>query len=103
MTDTFTPDAGLLPFREIINKLDKQLVDILSRRLSVCAEVARYKKERGIAMMQPDRVTEVKARCAEIGAERGLRREFTEDLCSLIIGEACELEAMIIDEQMDVS
>jgi len=103
MTDTSSPNAGLLPFRDLINKLDNQLVEILSQRLSVCAEVAHYKKERGIAMMQPARVAEVKARCAEIGAERGLRREFTEDLYALIIGEACELEATIIDEQKAVS
>lgn len=47
--------------------------------------------------MPADRVAEVKVRCAEIGPEHGLREEFSEDLCALIIGEAFELEAMIID------
>ncbi|WP_456725824.1 hypothetical protein [Bradyrhizobium sp. USDA 3397] len=27
-------------------------------------------------MMQPSRIAEVKARCAKIGTERGLRRDF---------------------------
>ncbi|NRP75781.1 hypothetical protein ILFOPFJJ_06704 [Ensifer psoraleae] len=98
MTDTSDPQAGLVPFRNRINNLDNQLVEILSKRLSICTEVARYKRERGIAMMQPDRVAEVIARCSEFGAKRGLRREFTESLYGLIIGEACELEAAIIGE-----
>lgn len=49
--------------------------------------------------MPPDRVAEGKVRCAEIGPEHRLREEFSEDLCALIIGEAFELEAMIIDEK----
>ncbi|OSI33011.1 chorismate mutase [Bradyrhizobium canariense] len=103
MTDTSSPNASLLPFRNLINKLDNQLLEILSQRFSVCAEVARHKNKHGIAMMQPDRVAEVKARCAKIGAERGLRREFTEVLYALIIGEACRLETTIIDQQKAVS
>ncbi|MGY3146121.1 chorismate mutase [Bradyrhizobium sp. USDA 3397] len=35
MTDVSSPDEGLLLFRNHINKLDKQLVEILSQRLSV--------------------------------------------------------------------
>ncbi|NOJ44702.1 chorismate mutase [Bradyrhizobium archetypum] len=103
MNDTSAPDAGLLPFRDLINELDNQLVEILSQRLSICAKVERYKKKRGIAMMQPNRVAEVRARCAELGAERGLRREFTEDIYDTIIEEACKLEAKIIDEERIVS
>ncbi|MVT53234.1 hypothetical protein GPL17_22440 [Bradyrhizobium yuanmingense] len=54
-------------------------------------------------MMQPSRIAEVKARCAKIGTERGLRRDFIENLYALIIGEACELEAMIIHERKAIS
>ncbi len=90
-------DKKLEPFRLRINELDEQIMSALGARLKVCLEVGEFKKEYGIAMMQPARVEAVKARCAEVGREFGLRPEFAHKLYDVIITEACELETTIID------
>ncbi|MEN3326028.1 MAG: 4-amino-4-deoxychorismate mutase [Acidobacteriota bacterium] len=83
--------------REELDKLDDQIISLLSRRFALCRDVAAYKRETGIPMMQIARVHEVKKRVAERGRASGLREVFTTALYDLIINEACELEDEIID------
>lgn len=80
-----------------MDALDDQIVSLFSRRFAICREVAAYKKETGIPMMQTGRVIEVKKRASEKGRARGLREVFVTALYDLIIDEACELEDEIID------
>lgn len=90
--------TGLDPFRERIDNIDRQITTLLADRLQVCAEVAAYKKQHAIPMMQPDRVEAVKDRCAALGASKGLRAEFVKELYGRIIDEACRLEDEIIGD-----
>ena len=88
---------ALQGFRQELDALDEELVRLVSRRLEVCDRVAGWKRENGVPMMQPHRVEQVKRRCAEMGAARGLERAFVEALYTLIIDEACRREERIID------
>jgi chorismate mutase len=88
--------TGLEPLRARIDDLDRQITALLADRLQVCAEVATYKRQHAIPMMQPDRVEAVKDRCAALGASKGLRAEFVRELYGRIIDEACRLEDEII-------
>src|SRR5215213_1088565 len=83
-------------WREELDVLDDQIISLFSRRYAICREVAAYKKETGIPMMQTGRVNEVKKRAAEKGRARGLREVFVTALYDLIIDEACEIEDEII-------
>lgn len=94
---TVDTQSLLAPFREQLDKIDETLVALVARRLDICAEVARTKQRHGIAMMQPDRVDEVKSRCAKLGAEQGLDPDFVRGLYGHIIDEACALEDRIIE------
>ena len=89
---------SLEDFRREIDKLDGMLLEALGRRLSVCAEVARFKKSNNIPMMQPTRVEAVKDRVASIAARHDLRPEFVRELYGKIIDEACRLEDDIIGQ-----
>jgi len=84
-------------WRAELDTLDEQIVSLFSRRFAICREVAGYKKETGIPMMQTARVREVKQRAAERGRAGGLREVFVTALYDLIIDEACEIEDEIID------
>nr|WP_202877281.1 chorismate mutase [Brevibacillus laterosporus] len=83
-------------FRVEINQLDAKLVELLGQRFSVCLEVAQFKKEQQIPMMQPDRIEIVKQSCRELGQQHGVNGDFIDSLYTLIIGEACRLETEII-------
>jgi cytochrome P450/chorismate mutase len=85
-------DNGLGKFRERLNPIDEEISRLLGERFQICREVAEYKDEHGIPMMQPERVAEVCARYLARGAEAGLPEDFSADLFELLIGATCKLE-----------
>jgi chorismate mutase len=89
--------AGLEPFRNRLDEIDDQIARLLGERLQICREVAVYKSEHEIPMMQPDRVKVVRQRYLERGAEVGLPEDFSSALFDLLIATTCRLE----DELMD--
>jgi chorismate mutase len=90
-------DNGLGRFRERLDPIDEEIARLLGERFEICREVAAYKNERGIPMMQPARVAEVRARYLARGADVNLPEDFTAALFELLIGATCKLE----DELMD--
>jgi 4-amino-4-deoxychorismate mutase len=92
-------DNGLGRFRERLDPIDEEIARLLGERFQICREVARYKSEHGIPMMQPERVEEVRSRYLARGAEANLPADFTGDLFELLIGATCRLE----DELMEGS
>lgn len=89
---------GLEPFRRRLDEIDEQIAKLLGERLDICREVAVYKSEHEIPMMQPDRVKLVRERYLARGAEVGLPEEFTAQLFELLIATTCRLEDELMDE-----
>ena len=90
-------DNGLGKFRDRLDPIDEEIARLLGERFQICREVAAYKSERGIPMMQPERVAEVRARYLARGAAVNLPEDFTAALFELLIGATCKLE----DELME--
>jgi chorismate mutase len=90
-------DNGLEPFRRRLDPIDEEIARLLGERFEICREVARFKSERGIPMMQPERVAEVRARYLARGADAKLPADFSADLFELLIAATCKLE----DELME--
>jgi chorismate mutase len=89
--------SGLEPFRRRLDVIDDEIARLLGERFGICREVARYKSEHEIPMMQPGRVEEVRARYLARGAEADLPAGFSGDLFDLLIAATCRAE----DELMD--
>ncbi|MCW3020361.1 MAG: 4-amino-4-deoxychorismate mutase [Solirubrobacterales bacterium] len=89
--------SGLDPFRRRLDELDDQIARLLGERFEICREIALYKRARGVPMMQPDRVAEVRARYLARGSEVELPPEFTEELFELLIAATCKMEDELID------
>lgn len=90
--------SGLEPFRRRLDAIDDEIARLFGERLQICREVAAYKSEHGIPMMQPERVNVVRERYLARGAEHDLPREFSADLFELLIGTTCRLEDELMDE-----
>jgi chorismate mutase len=90
--------AGLDPFRRRLDEIDDEIARLFGERLQICREVAVYKSEHGIPMMQPERVNVVRERYLARGAEHDLPAEFSGDLFELLIGTTCRLEDDLMDE-----
>lgn len=91
--------SGLEPFRNRLDELDDQIARLLGERFEVCRQVALYKREHRIPMMQPHRVAQVRQRYLARGAEVDLPSDFSEDLFELLIAATCKLEDELIDAQ----
>ena len=89
---------GLEPFRARLDEIDDAIAKLLGERLDICREVAVYKSEHEIPMMQPDRVKIVRERYLDRGAEAGLPEDFCANLFELLIATTCRLEDELMDE-----
>lgn len=89
--------GGLDPYRSRLDVIDDEVARLLGKRFDICREVAVYKSEHEIPMMQPGRVEEVRARYLARGAEVDLPAEFMAALFDLLIAATCRAE----DELMD--
>jgi chorismate mutase len=89
--------SGLEPFRRRLDELDEQITGLLGERFATCREIALYKRDYGIPMMQPERVVEVRQRYLARGAEVGLPPDFTAALFELLIAATCRMEDELID------
>lgn len=79
-----------------IDALDSQIMSAIASRLRCCEEVALYKRQQALPMMQPHRVAAVKQRAETFAQSSGIRSEFLIALYDLIIGECCAIEDAII-------
>lgn len=98
-----TEVSGLEPFRRRLDELDDEIAVLLGERFQICREVALHKRAHGIAMMQPDRVAEVRSRYLARGAQVRLPHDFTADLFKLLIGATCRMEDELIGTPSAVS
>ena len=87
----------LSEFRERIDAIDEKIIRLISERLGICNEVAHYKSENDIPMMQPERVKEVLIRRKSLADELALNPGLIENIYKLIVEQACILEDEIID------
>jgi chorismate mutase-like protein len=91
-------ENGLEPFRHRLDPIDEEIARLLGERFQICREVAAYKSEHEIPMMQPERVAEVRARYLARGADANLPADFSADLFELLIAATCKLEDELMEE-----
>jgi 4-amino-4-deoxychorismate mutase len=87
----------LASFRARLDAFDDGIVRLFGQRFETCREIARYKSEHAISMMQPGRVEQVRARYARRGSEAGVPADFSAALFELVIAATCKMEDELID------
>lgn len=86
-------------YRQQIDILDEELLNCLYRRLEICKEVAAYKKQNNLPMMQPNRIKAVLEKVSTKAQELGLSKEFINKLYIEIFSEAFKIEDEIIESR----
>ena len=85
-------------WRDEIDALDEQLVDLLNERSKCCIEIGRIKRDRGLAVYSPDREAQVLDHVA--GQNGGpLESDAVRRLFERIIDESRRLERVTIDRE----
>ncbi len=88
--------SGLEPFRRRLDELDEQIVRLLGERFQTCRKVALYKRDHDVAIMQPERVEQVRARYLSAGADLEIPEAFTAAFFELLIDTTCAMEDELI-------
>ena len=86
---------SLTELRSQIDKLDDQLLELLSRRMRVSRDIGQYKKEHNMPVLQTQRYEELLARRAGQAEQMGMDREFMRTVLQAIHEES-------IRQQMEV-
>ena len=86
---------SLTELRSQIDKLDEQLLELLSRRMRVSRDIGQYKKEHNMPVLQTQRYEELLARRAGQAEQMGMDREFMRTVLQAIHEES-------IRQQMEV-
>jgi chorismate mutase len=90
--------GGLQPFRDRLDVIDDEIARLFGERFQICREVAVYKSENAIPMMQPNRVEIVRQRYLDRGAEAELPADFSASLFDLLIAATCRAEDELMAE-----
>ena len=86
----------LKPYRQKIDDLDRQIIDLLTKRYEIINEVGHLKFRENIASVLQDRVDEVRENAARMAKENGLDEGFIRQLYAQLIDHSCNLEEEII-------
>ncbi|OZC46368.1 chorismate mutase [Rhodococcus sp. RS1C4] len=100
MTDE--PGSQLESLRGELDALDARILESIQHRIEICSRVALVKREFDIPMMQPGRVGVVQDRARAFAREHGLSEDFLTSVYDLLIGEACRVEDLIIDDRESI-
>ncbi|MFD8493633.1 chorismate mutase family protein [Amycolatopsis sp. NPDC059657] len=90
------PENLLEALRSQLDRTDERLLDILRTRIGICVDIAEYKREHDVPMMQPHRIGIVQRRAARYGEANGVDTDFLRRLYDLIIAETCRVEDLVI-------
>ena len=83
--------------RAEIDKIDAELINILSQRMKIIAEIGEYKKLNNITILQIKRWREMIHERLDSGMKTGLNREFLLKLLELVHSESIQMQIDIMN------
>lgn len=82
-------------YREEIDRIDDEIVALLSRRMDVAEKIGRLKQREGMPVVQPKRYNALMARRADEGARQGLSPEFLRKVFGAIHEESVRVQVSL--------
>ena len=92
----------LKPFRDKIDALDVELVDLLAQRFGIVREVGALKARENIDIVQSARVEEVLDHVEALAKAKGIDGDLIRNMWALMIDRAHVIENEIKDERQAV-
>lgn len=91
----------LADFRNMIDEIDEELMNILKKRMHVIEEIGRYKKEQRITIFQLERWQEILRSRSQWAEKIGIPRAYAEKLCQLLHEESIRIQTEIMNNRED--
>ena len=89
---------SLRALRKQIDELDDQVIETLSKRMRISREIAQYKKEHNIAIVQPTRYDEIINKRSAQGVLSGMSGEFMKTMFEAIHEESVRQQMELINK-----
>jgi chorismate mutase len=91
--------AALETYRQKINHLDDELLQLLGQRMKIAESIAKYKKENEITILQTSRWQEILERLGKKGDALGLSGEFIANYLDALHMESINHQKKVLDSQ----
>ena len=79
--------------RKRIDKIDKQILEILSKRFALVEKINLIMKKKKVPVFDPSREQQLYQKIAKNSLDLGLSKDFTKKLFNLILEESKRLQA----------
>lgn len=96
--DTVKTTEDLVDLRQQIDEIDEKILEILAKRMRISGEVAQYKKENNMPVLQAARYDEILTHRSEQGASMGMSPEFVKEVFEAIHAESVRKQIEIINK-----
>ena len=85
--------------RENIDDVDKEIIDIISKRIGLVEKIGEFKKEQDLTTFQVDRWNEIFKSRINWAIEKGLEKDFIEDLYKVIHLGSINVQNKIVNKK----
>jgi chorismate mutase len=92
--------ANLEALRSDIDKLDREILELLGKRMEVAREIGLYKKENGITILQISRWQEIMDSRLKAAMAHGLTEKFATSFLQDVHNESIRQQEQVMDNSM---
>ena len=96
--DEHVTTESIQQLRKQIDELDNQLMELLAKRMGVCREIGKYKKEHNMTVLQTSRYNEILEKRGVQGALTGMAPEFVAKVFESIHEESVRQQIEIVNK-----
>ena len=96
--DEHVTTESITLLRKQIDELDNQLMELLAKRMEVCREIGRYKKEHNMTVLQTSRYNEILEKRGVQGSLTGMSPEFIARVFESIHEESVRQQIEIVNK-----
>lgn len=89
---------GIPSLRDEIDRVDRELIKLVARRLHSSVEIAKIKNVKGLEMRSPDREAELIEEAVQDGESLGVSRAYIEALMTTVLDHSRAAQQRAIDE-----
>lgn len=86
------PTENLNHMRRQIDRLDNELIEILSKRMDICREIGAYKRDHNIPVVQPERYGDIMESRITAAGNLGMSEDFMRSILSAIHEESVRIQ-----------
>ena len=96
--ETVEHTENLSELRQQIDEIDNKIIEILAKRMRISKEIAQYKKDHDMPVLQAGRYDEILTRRSQQGAQLEMSEEFIKEVFEAIHGESVRHQMQYINK-----